>query len=114
MALPLRGMMLIPMDEAQSDHLKAYGLVYRMLEDGHQVYWLLNYRGGSFATDESQKFTLEARVKGIVSQSISAADWARILQTIENANMEKVTLEKPPAAKNVPAKVTRSNGWMMR
>lgn len=90
-------MLFIPMDDAQTDHLKAYGLVYRMLSEGHKVYWLLNYRGGSFCSDESQTFTLEARVKGITSASISSADWARILQTIKNANMEKVTLEKPPA-----------------
>lgn len=91
-----RAMMLVPMDDTQTDHLKAYGMVYRMLADGYKVYWLLNYRGGSFASDESQKYTIEARAKGIVSQSVSPAEWARILETIQNANMEKVTLEKAP------------------
>jgi len=89
-------MMFIPMDNSQADHLKAYGLVYRMLKDGLKVYWLLNYRGGSFAAEESQKFTLESRVQGVTASSISAADWSRVLETISNANMEKVTLEKAP------------------
>jgi hypothetical protein len=90
------GMTLVPMDDTQTDHLRAYGLVFRVLRDGAKAYWLLNYRGGSFAVDESQKFTLEARVKGVTIQTVSATDWARILETIQNSNMEKVTLEKSP------------------
>ena len=39
---------LIPMDETQNNHLKAYGITYFMLQQGIEVDWLLNYRGGSF------------------------------------------------------------------
>jgi hypothetical protein len=39
---------LIPMDDVQSDHLKAYGVTYRVLERGSRAEWFLNYRGGSF------------------------------------------------------------------
>ena len=39
---------LIPMNNTQNDHLKAYGLVYFMLNKNHNVEWLLNYKGGSF------------------------------------------------------------------
>ena len=39
---------LIPMDDAQRNHLKAYGVAYFVLQQGAQVDWLLNYRGGSF------------------------------------------------------------------
>lgn len=42
---------LIPMDEAQSDHLKAYGIAFKALEMGKKVEWLLNYRAGSFVID---------------------------------------------------------------
>lgn len=38
---------LIPMDLAQTDHLKAYGLTYWALNKGVQTDWMLNYRGGS-------------------------------------------------------------------
>lgn len=89
-------MMLIPMDNGQGNHLKSYGLVYDMLRDGITVYWCLNYRGGSFVAEDSRKHELEARVEGIDLQTISTSDWAGILGTIEENNMEKVTLEKAP------------------
>mgnify|MGYP006197388051 CR=1 FL=1 len=40
--------LLAPMDEAQTNHLRAYGLTYHVLEAGQTAEWLLNYRGGSF------------------------------------------------------------------
>ena len=47
--------MIIPMDESQSNHLKAYGIAYSYLKNGYKVEWLLNYRGGSFLLDISEK-----------------------------------------------------------
>ena len=38
----------IPMDESQSNHLKAYGIAYYAIERDVKVDWLLNYQGGSF------------------------------------------------------------------
>ena len=40
--------LLIPMDETQSNHLKAYGIAYWVLERDVEISWLLNYRGGSY------------------------------------------------------------------
>lgn len=40
--------LLIPMDEKQKDHLKAYGITYWVIEKGGEAQWLLNYRDGSF------------------------------------------------------------------
>src|SRR5206468_8336717 len=40
--------LLIPMDDSQTDHLKAYGLTYKAIQAGLKAEWLLNYRGGSF------------------------------------------------------------------
>ena len=42
---------IIPMDQTQNDHLKAYGIVYSILEKKINIEWLLNYRGGSFLVD---------------------------------------------------------------
>ena len=36
---------LIPMDDSQSDHLKAYGIAFWSLENQVVIEWLLNYRG---------------------------------------------------------------------
>lgn len=96
-ASSLRGAkLLIPMDNAQNDHLKAYGVVYSILEQGQKVYWLLNFRGGSFVTDESASVLLSVRSAGVSVASISADDWSAIKETIARNNMEKVTLEKSP------------------
>jgi hypothetical protein len=84
------------MDDSQSDHLKAYGVVYKMLLSGQKVYWLLNYRGGSFAADTPRNLELVAKIAGVSAYQISSEDWTQICSTIENSNMEKVTLEKPP------------------
>jgi len=92
----LNAMLLIPMDKSQTDHLKAYGIIYKMLADGSRVYWLLNYRGGSFAIEPSKTYELDARVAGVEIQAVSPEKWAGILETIEKNNMEKVTLEKAP------------------
>ena len=40
--------LLIPMDDTQTNHLKAYGISYWILNQKGEVSWLLNYRGGSF------------------------------------------------------------------
>ena len=50
--LPLRALaaqrLLVPMDDAQQNHLKAYGITYNAIKAGTSAEWLLNYRGGSF------------------------------------------------------------------
>ena len=45
---------LIPMDQTQTDDLKAYGISYSSLKKGVKVEWLINYRGGSFMLDASE------------------------------------------------------------
>jgi hypothetical protein len=55
---------LIPMDFQQTEHLKAYGITYRSLTDGFKADWLLNYRGGSFLIDHSDKIISECLVEG--------------------------------------------------
>ena len=64
---------LIPMDETQSDHLKAYGLAYWALEDprGISVEWLLNYRGGSFLINDSALSPREAQIRGVRYENVS-------------------------------------------
>ena len=39
---------LVPMDEAQRNHLKAYGIAFWTLQNDLEIRWLLNYKGGSF------------------------------------------------------------------
>jgi hypothetical protein len=96
-AVHLHAMLLIPMDDAQTDHLKAYGIVYKMLKNGVKVYWLLNYRGGSFAAEVvDDEFAVQCRTVGVTAGAIGGGDWGEILGVIQDNNMEKITLEKAP------------------
>lgn len=88
--------MLVPMGLEQTNHLKAYGLAYHALEQGHTVKWLLNYRGGSFLMPMDEKLVLEARLKNVLFKELSGSDVAIIYATIEKENMEIVLLEKAP------------------
>ncbi len=90
--------LLIPMDESQEDHLKAYGVAYWVLERGIVVDWLLNHRGGSFLVPAEPEVERELRVRGVSFEPLSADRSARILADIarEDSNMDTVRLEKPP------------------
>lgn len=92
----VKAMLFIPMDDSQTDHLKAYGTVYKILSSGHKVYWLLNYRGGSFAAEVPRDLELIVKIAGVSTEQITSERWAQILSTVKISNMEKVTLEKSP------------------
>ena len=88
------GMTLVPMDMAQTDHLKAYGIVHRHLQRGGQVEWLLNYRGGSFLVQNDEQFLKDCRLHGVAMQFPSPAELAGIRTLIETENMDAVMLER--------------------
>lgn len=88
--------MLIPMDLAQTDHLKAYGAAYFVLKKEVNVEWLLNYRGGSFLFTDSELYRNECRLRGVKYETIDAVKVNQIYAEIENNNMERVLLEKAP------------------
>lgn len=92
-------MIFIPMDyDGQKNHLKAYGVTYWVLNQGVEAYWLLNYKGGSFAFPYSKYFEDECKVRGISYKVIPDGEFARIREEIANpeANMETIKLEKAP------------------
>ncbi|HYG38489.1 MAG TPA: asparagine synthetase B [Cytophagales bacterium] len=89
---------VIPMDEKQSNHLKAYGISYWILESETEVDWLLNFRGGSFGIRHSTKFENECVIRGVSYEVISDAAYAQIINEIANpdVNMDLMKLEKAP------------------
>jgi hypothetical protein len=89
--------LLIYMDLAQTDHLKAYGVAYWALKQGHNVEWLLNYRGGSFMIDFYEEIADVCRLRGVAFDQIDLSQAASIYKEIEENNMEVVLLEKAPA-----------------
>lgn len=91
-------MMLIPMEEDQTNHLKAYGVAYHVIEAGEEVEWLLNYRGGSFVFPYDEDFEREAIVREVSFEMISNAHYQQILRDIEKpeVNQNAIELEKAP------------------
>jgi hypothetical protein len=89
---------LIPMDEDQKNHLKAYGLTYWVLKNQQEVNWLLNYRGGSFLTNYNTSIEKELKIRGISYEVIADAKVTAIFTEISNpeVNMDIVKLEKTP------------------
>jgi len=90
--------MLIPMDDKQTDHLKAYGICYWVLNNQVDAWWLLNYRGGSFAFTHSRAFERECLTRGVKYEVIPDAKFNSILEEIGNPekNMDAMRLEKAP------------------
>lgn len=87
---------LVPMDDRQTDHLKAYGLAYWALQQGLKSEWLLNYRGGAFLMPDDPGFVREASIRGVAIETMSGAEEAAMRAEIADNNMEAVALEKPP------------------
>ncbi|MFN5292013.1 MAG: asparagine synthetase B, partial [Flavobacteriia bacterium] len=89
---------LVPMDEAQRDHLKAYGLAYWTLENQIIIEWLLNYRGGSFLIPHLQRIEEELLLRNISYQVLADGQVNKIKSEIADpeVNMEVVQLEKAP------------------
>ena len=89
---------LIYMDLSQTDHLRAYGITYNTINNGEKADWLLNYRGGSFILNYSEKTAAECRIEGVAFDAISASQAAEIYSLVqsEDQNMEVMHLEKAP------------------
>ena len=89
---------LLPMDLEQRNHLKAYGITYWVLEHNIEAWWLLNYRGGSFAFPHTTVFEKECLTRGVSFEIIPDGAFNNILGEIAQAevNMSAMKLEKPP------------------
>lgn len=91
--------MLLPMEpDKQKDHLKAYGITFWVLNNGVEAWWLLNYRGGSFAFQHSKAFEKECLTRGVSFEIVPDAQFNGILNQIADpeTNMEAMKLEKAP------------------
>jgi len=90
--------LLIPMDQTQRDHLKAYGMAYWAIVRGMDAQWLLNYRGGSFAMPQVQALEAECRLRGVTYEVLAENTFSGILEEVADpaVNMEVVKLEKAP------------------
>ncbi|RKR80231.1 hypothetical protein BDD43_0327 [Mucilaginibacter gracilis] len=89
---------LLPMDEAQKDHLKAYGIAFWTLKNGEEVDWLLNYRGGSFMMAYNADIEKECKIRGVSYEIIPEVKANAIITQVSDpsVNMDVVKLLKAP------------------
>ena len=88
--------LLVPMDNGQGNHLKAYGLTYWVLDRKLTAEWLLNYRSGSFLLPDRPDVRREATLRGVTYEALTGGQLAQIRTTVSESNMEAVILEKAP------------------
>ena len=94
--LSVQPSLLLPMDDAQGNHLKAYGVTFRALKRGGRAEWLLNYRGGSFLLPADPATERDAALAGVTVQPASDGDVVAVRGEIQANNMDAVPLEKAP------------------
>jgi len=88
--------LLVPMDDAQQNHLKAYGLTFNALHDGAKGEWLLNYRGGSFLLPDTPELRRRSALDGITAVPLDDGALGTIRAEMAGGNMEAVPLERAP------------------
>ena len=88
--------LLVPMDDAQADHLKAYGLAFRLLERGGRAEWFLNYRSGSFLLPADAATARDAALNGVTTEPLDDGRLVEIRGELQGGNMDGVPLEKAP------------------
>lgn len=88
--------LLVPMDDAQTNHLKAYGVTFGALTERERSEWLLNYRGGSFLLPDVPGIRRAAALAGVSFDALDGAALAAIRREIAEGNMDAVPLEQAP------------------
>jgi hypothetical protein len=88
--------LLLPMDDEQRNHLKAYGVTFASLQDGVRAEWLLNYRGGSFLLADTDSARRRASLAGVSFELLDESAVQSIRATIATSNMDAVVLERAP------------------
>ncbi|MDT8341639.1 MAG: hypothetical protein RQ751_09030 [Longimicrobiales bacterium] len=88
--------LLVPMDRDQTDHLRAYGLTFWVLERGESAEWLLNFQSGAFLLPDHPEVRAEAAFRGVRAVPVGPSEVARIRGIVAGGNMEAVPLEKAP------------------
>ena len=96
-AVPIHAQqLLLPMDDGQRNHLKAYGVTFFALKNAQKAEWLLNYRGGSFLLPDAPDIRRRAALDGVSVEPVTDAAVSSMRAEIAGANMDVVVLERVP------------------
>ncbi|MDZ7773930.1 MAG: asparagine synthetase B [Balneolaceae bacterium] len=91
--------LLIPMDAGQTNHLKAYGIIFNSLSAGGTAQWLLNHRGGSFMTDYSEELMRECRLKNVSVETLDASEASSLIARVEQSDVNTAVMQLDKAPK---------------
>lgn len=88
----------IPMDDTQTDHLKAYGIAFKVLEMNDEVYWMLNYRGGAFMFKNRGNYEDLMLARNVSYELITDGQSTNLISELADpdVNMNPMKLEKAP------------------
>lgn len=88
----------IPMDDSQTDHLKAYGVAYKVLEMNDEIYWMLNYKGGSFMFKFRTEHEDLMLSRNVSYELITDGQSTNLISELSdpNVNQNPMKLEKAP------------------
>jgi hypothetical protein len=89
---------LVPMDAAQADHLKAYGIAFQSLKAENTVQWLLNYRGGSFLMTDNDANEALVKATDVTAERLTDQNTEAIITSVLTGsnNMNLVTMNRMP------------------
>jgi hypothetical protein len=88
--------LLLPMDDGQRNHLKAYGVTFQALKTGQKAEWFLNYRGGAFLLPDVPDLRRRAALDGVSVEPVGDAAVSAIRAELAGGNMDAVVLERAP------------------
>lgn len=92
-----RDLLLIPMDRGQANHCRAYGIVWQALNrKAPDVFWAINYRGGSFILPDDPAIRSQAGAAGVTFEPMRQKTFDELLVTVQSENMDVVPLEAAP------------------
>lgn len=90
--------LLLPMDEVQTNHLKAYGVVYNAIAAGKHAEWMLNYRGGSFVLPYSAELKSTCTRLNVSCSRIDEGTYRQLVARVNQpaVNGALIRLDKVP------------------
>jgi hypothetical protein len=103
--------MLVPMDETQTNHLRAYGIAWSVLNHETDVQWLLNYRGGAFIFKYDKEDELLCMEKEVSFETMPDVQARKLLKDLKEGKNNTGVVEMQRAPKIAVYAPTRKEAW---
>ena len=86
------------MDASQTDHLKAYGVVFNHIKDGFAAKMATQLRGGSFLIVRGNDIVKKSLIQNVKIEQVGSAEAQEIINQVESpgTNTSVVNLETAP------------------